>query len=314
MPAMGLGTWKIPNSATSALVKEAIRLGWRHLDCACDYGNEPEVGIGMANAIQDGLCRREDMWVTSKLWNTFHNPKHVRLACERSLRDLRLDYLDLYLVHFPIALEFVPFDLRYPPGWFHDPNADHPVMKPVRIPIAETWGAMEDLVRSGLVRRIGISNFGISLVRDLLASATIRPSVLQAELHPFLTQEMLLRYCREESIAVTAFSPLGALSYLSLGMAQPEESLLDAHEVREAAQRHGRTPAQILLRWGVQRGTAVIPKTANPQRLAENLAIFDFQLSDEEMKSIGALNRNRRFNDPGDFCERAFNTFFPIYE
>jgi D-xylose reductase len=230
------------------------------------------------------------------------------------LRDLQLDFLDLYLVHFPIALEFVPFDRRYPPGWFHDPAAELPVMKPVRIPLAETWTAMEDLVRSGLVRRIGVSNFGTSLLRDLLAYAQIRPSVLQIELHPFLTQEKLIRFCREEAIAVTAFSPLGAASYVSLGMARPDESILALASVREVAARHERTPAQVLLRWGIQRGTAVIPKTASRARLEENLAIFDFRLSDAEMETISALNRNRRFNDPGDFCERAFHTFFPIYE
>jgi D-xylose reductase len=314
MPSVGLGTWKIPNEQACDLVHEAIRVGYRHIDCACDYGNEPEVGAGLAKAFADGVCGRDETWVTSKLWNTYHDRRHVRLACERSLRDLRLDFLDLYLVHFPIALEFVDFDRRYPPGWFHDPEADLPAMKPARISIAETWGAMEDLVRSGLARRIGVSNFGVSLLRDLLAFAEIRPSVLQVELHPCLTQEKLLRFCREESVAVTAFSPLGAPSYFSLGMAGPEESVLETAAVREAAARHKRTAAQVLLRWGVQRGTAVIPKTSSPKRLRENLAIFDFQLSGDEMRAISGMNRNRRFNDPGDFCEKAFNTFFPIYE
>lgn len=314
MPAVGLGTWKIPNEETSAVVYDALKLGWRHLDCACDYGNETEVGEGMAQAIGDGVCQRDDVWVTSKLWNTYHDPKHVRQACERSLRDLQLDELDLYLVHFPIALDFVPFDLRYPPGWFHDPEADHPVMKPVQVSYAETWGAMEELVRSGLVKRIGVSNVGASMIRDLLPYAKTRPSVLQIELHPSLTQDKLLQYCRQERVAVTAFSPMGAPSYLSLGMAQPDESVMDSKEVREAASQHDRTPAQVLLRWGVQRGTAVIPKTSNRERLRENLGLFDFRLSEDEMNSISALNRNRRFNDPGDFCETAFNTFFPIYE
>jgi D-xylose reductase len=170
------------------------------------------------------------------------------------------------------------------------------------------------LVRAGLVRRIGVSNFGTSLLRDLLSYADIRPTVLQIELHPFLTQETLVRYARQEDMAVVAFSPLGAPSYIPIGMARPDESILDLPPVRAAADRHRRTPAQILLRWGVQRGTVAIPKTSTPERLHENLAIFDFQLSEAEMKAIGALNRNRRFNDPSDFCERAFNTFFPIYE
>ncbi|HSA01715.1 MAG TPA: aldo/keto reductase [Candidatus Paceibacterota bacterium] len=296
------------------MICEAVETGYRHLDCACDYGNESAVGAGLERVFREGLCRREDLWITSKLWNTYHDPRHVRLACERSLQDLKLEILDLYLMHFPIALEFVPFELRYPPGWFYDPAAPEPKTKPAPVPIAETWGAMEELVSLGLVKRIGVCNFGTSLLRDLLSRARIRPSVLQVELHPFLTQQKLLRFCREEGIGVTGFSPLGALSYFALGMAGKEESVVEAGPVVQAASRHGRTPAQVLLRWGIQRGTAVIPKTSSRARLQENLNIFDFELTDEEMKGIDDLDRGRRFNDPGDFCERAFNTFFPIYE
>jgi D-xylose reductase len=314
LPLVGLGTWKIERPQTEQVVLESVRRGYRHLDCACDYGNESEVGAGLERAIRAGLCRREEMWVTSKLWNTYHRREHVRLAVERSLRDLRLDHLDLYLIHFPIATKFVPFDERYPPEWFFNPKAAVPRMELDRVPIAETWQAMEELVSAGLVRDIGVCNFGCSLLRDLLSYARIRPAVLQVEMHPFLTQEMLLRFCREEGIVVTAFSPLGALSYFTLGMAQPEESVLRTETVRELARHHGRTPAQIVLRWGIQRGTAIVPKTARPDRLEENLAIFDFKLSEDEMKAIGGLNRDRRFNDPGDFCERAFNSFCPIYE
>jgi D-xylose reductase len=170
------------------------------------------------------------------------------------------------------------------------------------------------LVDAGLARQIGVSNFGTSLLRDLLSYARIRPSVLQVELHPLLTQERLLRFCREEGIVVTGFSPLGAPSYFSLGMANPGESVIQTELVKEIARRHDRTPAQIMLRWGVQRGTAIVPKTTSVEHLKENLALFDFQLTGREMKSISALNRNRRFNDPGDFCEKAFGKFFPIYE
>ena len=123
LPAVGLGTWKIAGDQAADVLSEAIRIGYRHLDCACDYGNEPEVGHGLTRALAEGVCRRDELWVTSKLWNTYHDPRHVRPACERSLRDLQLDVLDLYLVHFPIALEYVPFERRYPPGWFFDPDA-----------------------------------------------------------------------------------------------------------------------------------------------------------------------------------------------
>jgi D-xylose reductase len=314
MPVVGLGLWKIDKPAAPGIVQRAIRDGYRHLDCACDYGNEEDVGAGIRAALDAGACRRDELWVTSKLWNTYHAHAHVRPAVERSLRDLGLDYLDLYLIHFPIALEFVPFGERYPPGWLHDPGAPGRGMRPARVPLGETWGAMEELVRAGLVRQIGVCNYNCALLRDLLSYATIRPAVLQVELHPFLAQEKLLRFCREEGIAVTGFSPLGAASYVSLGMAGADESVLDQAPVRDAARHHGRTPAQVVLRWGVQRGTAVIPKTSDPRRLVENLALFDFALSDDEMRAISALDRNRRFNDPGVFCEAAFHTFFPIYE
>jgi D-xylose reductase len=314
LPAVGLGLWKVPKAAAPDLVRRAVAVGYRHLDSACDYGNEAEVGAGVRAALGAGLCRRDELWVTSKLWNTYHAREHVRPACERALRDLGLDYLDLYLVHFPIAQEFIPFERRYPPGWFLDPTDSQPRMRLARVPLAETWGAMEELVTAGLVRNIGVCNYGTALLRDLLNYARVKPAVLQVELHPYLAQEKLLRFCREHRVAVTGFSPLGALSYLSLGMASPDESVLEKPVVKAAAARHGKTPAQVVLRWGVQRGTAVVPKTSRPERLTENLAVFDFELTTDEMTAIGALNRNRRFNDPGVFCEEAFNTFCPIYE
>jgi D-xylose reductase len=314
LPVIGLGTWKMDRSSAAQTVFDAVRSGYRHIDCACDYANEPEVGGGIRRALDAQLCQREELWITSKLWNTYHRREHVRRAAERSLRDLHLDYLDLYLIHFPIAMKFVPFDDRYPPGWLFSPDAPSPRMEPDSVPISETWESMEALVDAGLVRDIGVSNFGCSLLRDLRSYARIQPAVLQVELHPFLTQEKLLRFCHDAAIVVTAFSPLGAASYFSLGMAEPGESVLENEVVRELAHRHARTPAQIVLRWGVQRGTAIVPKTKQIDRLKENLALFDFQLTEREMQALRGLNRHRRFNDPGDFCEAAFGTFFPIYE
>jgi D-xylose reductase len=314
MPVVGLGLWKVGRAETADLVQRAIRAGYRHLDCACDYGNEAEVGHGIRAALAAAACRRAELWITSKLWNTYHARAHVRPALERTLRDLQVDYLDLYLVHFPIAQEYVPFGVRYPPEWLFDPTAPDPRMRLAKVPLGETWTAMEALVTAGLVRNIGVCNYNCALLRDLLSYATIAPAVLQIELHPYLTQDRLVRYCHEAGIAVTGFSPLGPQSYLSLGMAKPEESVLEQPAVRAAAQRHGKTPAQVVVRWGVQRGTAVVAKTSRSERLAENLALFDFELSTDEMAAISALNRNRRFNDPGVFCEAAFHTFCPIYD
>lgn len=314
LPAVGLGLWKIAKDDTARVVRDAIEIGYRHFDSACDYGNEVEAGQGLADAFSAGLCQREDLWITSKLWNTYHAPEHVRPACEKTLKDLGLDYLDLYLIHFPIAQKFVPIEERYPPEWITDPNADSPQVELAPVPISETWGAMEQLVADGFVKNIGVCNFGTSLLRDLLSYAKTPPAALQVELHPYLTQEKLLRFCRESEIAVTGFSPLGAQSYFALNMAEAEESVLNNETVKSVATAHDRSPAQVVQRWAVQRGTAIVPKTSSVERLKENLALFDFELTEEEMNSLSALNRNRRFNDPGDFAEGAFNTFLPIYE
>lgn len=314
VPTLGLGLWKIEPEHVGDTVQEAVRVGYRHFDSACDYGNEEAVGKALEREFQQGTVQRDDIWVTSKLWNTYHDPKHVRPAIEKTLQDLRLDHLDLYLIHFPIAQAFVPFEQRYPPGWFFDPDAENPTVQSSPVPLIDTWHAMEELVRAGLTRTIGVCNYGVSLMRDLTNQADIQPAMLQVEMHPYLAQEKLLRFCRESGIGVTAFSPLGAQSYFQLNMAEQSESLLQHETVTEIAAAVSRTPAQVLLRFAIQRGTLPIPKTSRRERLKENFELWDFELSDEAMKSIAGLNRNRRFNDPGDFCEAAFNTFYPIYE
>ncbi|MEM6818470.1 MAG: aldo/keto reductase [Pseudomonadota bacterium] len=313
-PDVGFGLWKIEREDTATMVRDAIEVGYRHIDSAADYGNEVEAGQGIQQALSEGLCDRESLWVTSKLWNTFHAAEHVREGCEKTLTDLGLDYLDLYLIHFPIALKYVPIETRYPPEWFFDPDAAEPRMETAPVPLHETWAAMEQLVDDGLVKRIGVCNYNTGLIHDLMSYARIKPAMLQVESHPYLTQEALIRLAGDYGIPVTAFSPLGALSYVSLGMADRGETVLDAAPVKLAADRTGKTPAQVVLRWGVQRGTAVIPKTSRKERLAENLAIGDFELTEAEMTDISKLNLDRRFNDPKVFCEAAFNRFHPIYD
>ncbi|MEM6916444.1 MAG: aldo/keto reductase [Verrucomicrobiota bacterium] len=313
-PTIGLGTWKIPDEVLPSLIPDAVDAGYRHLDCACDYGNEPAVAQGIAAAISSGKCTRDDLWITSKLWNTYHHPDHVRSACERSLSDLGLDELDLYLIHFPVTLAYVPFEERYPPGWFFDPDAENPSMKHVDVPYADTWGAMEKLVEDGLVKRIGVCNLGTAMLRDIRSYARIQPAVNQVEMHPYLTQQNLLRFCRENDIAVTAFSPFGASSYVPLSMADENESLFDDPDIAAIAADKGKTIGQIALRWAVQRGTVAIPKTQTLAHLKENIAIYDFSLSEDEMLCIDQMNRDRRFNDPAEFGEAAFNTFYPIFD
>ena len=314
MPRVGFGLWKIPQDDTADAVVEAVRAGYRHFDSAADYANEEQTGEGLTRAMAEGLVTREELWITSKLWNTFHAAEHVEEACRKTLSDLQLDYLDLYLIHFPIALQYVRIEERYPPEWLADPKAENPVMVKAPVPLHETWAAMESLVEKGLVKRIGVCNYNSGLLHDVMAYATVKPAALQIEAHPYLTQERLIRLAGDYGSDVTAFSPLGAQSYFELNMAEAGESLLGAAPVMVAAEAHGKTPAQVLLRWGVQRGTAVIPKTSKPERMRENLAIDDFELSAVEMAAISALNQNRRFNDPGAFTEAAFNTFHPIYD
>lgn len=314
MPSVGLGLWKLDQPETADIIVNGVKSGYRHLDSAADYGNEIQVGEGIKQSLSQGICRREDLWVTSKLWNTFHRPEHVLPACEKSLRDLSTDYIDLYLIHFPISLKYVAFDKRYPPEWIYDPTAENPRMHIDPVPLSETWHAMEGLVEKGLVKEIGVCNYNSSLLHDLMAYASIKPAMLQIESHPFLTQEKLIKTAKNYGIAVTCFSPLGALSYMELEMADQNESVLNENAVKVAAKRLNRTPAQVVLRWGLQRGTAVIPKTSKKERLIENQSLFDFELSNQEMSDISNLNVDRRFNDPGVFCESAFNTFFPIYD
>ena len=314
MPAVGLGLWKLDLDEVADTVYNAIKTGYRHLDSAADYGNEKQVGEGIARAIADGLCRREDLWITSKLWNTFHRQEHVQAACKKSLDDLGIEYFDLYLVHLPIALKYVDFNDRYPPEWIFNPGDEYPAMEPDAVPLSETWTAMEGLVENHLARKIGVCNYSAVLLHDLMSYARIKPAMLQIESHPYLTQEALIRTAQAYNIAVTAFSPLGALSYVSIDMATAGDSVLSEPVVIKAAERAGATPAQVVLRWGVQRGTAVIPKTSKIERLVENLTLSNFSLTDEEMSSISALDQNRRFNDPGVFCETAFGSFHSIYD
>lgn len=315
MPTVGLGTWKAGPGEVKTAVFEAIKCGYRHLDCACDYGNEGEVGAGIKQAIDEGLVKRADLWVTSKLWNTYHQKEHVEPACQKTLTDLGLDYVDLYLIHFPISLKFIPFETRYPPEWVVDPDVPElNKMEVTDVPIAETWGAMEALVGKGLAKNIGVSNFTCQTLMDMLKWCKIPPAVNQVEIHPYNSQEQLVSFCKWKGITLTGFSPLGAKSYSWLD-GDVQAALLDDPVLKGIADKHKQTPAAICIRWQVQRGLTVVPKSCNPGRMAANLDMFGFELSDDDMKAVAALNKGRRYNDPGDFCKGMGlpETGYPIY-
>lgn len=298
MPLVGLGTWKAAKGVVGEAVVTAIRAGYRHLDCASDYGNESEVGAGIATAIAEGLVTREELWVTSKLWNTYHAAEHVELALRKTLTDLNLEYVDLYLIHFPIPLRFVPFDTLYPPEWVCPETGK---MEMARVPARETWGAMEKLKGLGLAKHIGVSNFNPALLADLLTTATIAPEVNQVELHPYLQQQQLVDFCASVNVEVTGFSPLGHSSYVEIGGGglQGAVGIINEPLLAEIGAKYGKTAAQVALRYSVQRGCSIVPKSTNAGRLAENLAIFDFL--------VGSRFRNtQRWQTPDQCTELLF--------
>mmetsp|Transcript_45339 Transcript_45339/g.144532 ORF Transcript_45339/g.144532 Transcript_45339/m.144532 type:complete len:328 (+) Transcript_45339:3-986(+) len=315
MPLVGLGLWKAGTGEVEQAVYQAIRAGYRHLDGACDYGNEKEVGAGIKRALDEGICTREELWITSKLWNTYHRKEHVPLALQRTLDDLGLEYLDLYLVHFPIALKFVPFEERYPPEWTDAPG-NSGQMQLDQVPYRETWEAMEQLKASGKARHVGVCNLGCQMIMDILSYCSQKPEVNQVEMHVYLQQPQLVDFCHASGIAVTAFSPLGAAGYLAMGpqFATEADDCFANPVLKEIAAAKGKTPAQVCLRYQVQRGVSVIPKSTRPERLRENLDVLSFELSAEEMERIAGLDRGRRFNDPGVFAKGwGMLAGYPIY-
>lgn len=289
IPTLGLGTWKSENSIVGEAVTYAItKAGYRHIDCAATYRNEEEVGEALHKAISSGSVKREDLFITSKLWNTEHHPDNVETACRKTLSDLKLDYLDLYLMHWGVA--FVPADDP-------EPLDKSGKVRRQKVPILETWRVMESLVEKGLVKSIGVANFTAVLLNDLLAGAKIKPVINQIELHPYNAQYELVDFCMKEEVAVTAYTPLGNPSQVK----ENDPILLQDEVVRNIAQAHKKTPAQVLLNWAVSRGTIAIPKSKNPKRIDENIDIFDFTLSQKEQEQLHALNKHNRIVNPSEW-------------
>ena len=286
MPALGLGTWRLPPEQTTATVRIALDLGYRHIDAAAIYGNEAQIGAALKGAIDAGNVQRQELWITSKLWNDCHEPEEVRPALERTLGDLGLEQLDLYLMHWPVAQR----------RGVAMPSSAADQFGLAQVPLAATWAAMEDLVAAGLTRHIGVSNFSRTKLMALAASARIQPEVLQVERHPLLQQNDLLSYCHTSGIQLTAYAPLGATSDT-----RPPVVLQHPVVVAIAAERQI-TPAQVLLAWGIGCGTAVIPKSVHPERLAENLAAAAMGLNEDQMTRLVAIDGGQRLIDGRFWC------------
>ncbi|XP_059608408.1 aldo-keto reductase family 1 member B1-like [Phlebotomus argentipes] len=284
IPMLGLGTWGSPQGEVARAVKEALDLGYRHIDCAFVYGNEQEVGDGLAAKIADGTVKREDVWVTSKLWNTFHSAHLVRPALEKTLQNLQLKQLDLYLIHWPMGYkeggEIFPADTD---GKTLFSDVDY----------LETWKGMEECLKAGLTRSIGLSNFNIRQVERVLAAGSVKPAMNQVEYHPYLHQTELSQWCRAKGIEITGYSPLGSPARPWVKSGDPV--LLEEPKVLEVAQRCNKSVAQVLIRWQLQLGHITIPKSTNSKRIQENFDVFDFELSKQDMEDLSSLNRNERF-------------------
>ena len=300
MPAFGLGTWKSAPGDVYKAVKFAIEAGYRHIDCAPIYGNEKEVGQAISESIKEGFVRREDLWITSKLWNSEHVKEDVLPAIKQSLEDLQIDYLDLYLIHWPVALKKgVDF-----------PQTVEDTLPLSQVPIINTWRAMEEAVELSLIKHIGVSNFGVNRLKSLLSEAKIKPEVNQVESHPYFQQNELLAYCTTNNIFLTAYAPLGSNDRPAFLKNPNQKRVLEDEVISKIANEKGITPAQVLIAWALNRGVSVIPKSTNPERIVQNLDTKDIELSNEELNSIAKLEKAERYlnADKWVFDERYYTT------
>lgn len=293
LPMLGLGTWKSAPGEVYQAVLWALEAGYRHIDCAAIYQNEKEVGDALKKAFDDGLVKREEVFVTSKLWNNAHEKDQVKVGLNKTLQDLQLDYLDLYLIHWPVSLKsHVMF-----------PEKGEDFLDYSQVPLSETWAAMESLKAEGKLKHIGVSNFNQGKIKELLDSCQVKPEMNQIELHPYLPQIDLVNYCKKNGIHVTAYSPLGSADRPKARKKEDDPILLEHPLFKEIADKHGVSTAQVLIAWSLHRDIAVIPKSANKDRIKQNLEAADIRLDAADMKAIEGISVQHRYIDGTFFTE-----------
>ncbi len=303
MHAIGLGTWKAKGGEVKKAVKEALKAGYRHIDTAAAYGNENSIGEALAEVFAEGEIFREDVFITSKLWNDSHAEGQVIPALEESLKKLKLDYLDLYLIHWPVAFR----------NGVDSPKKPSDYLTPEEAPIIETWKQMEQAKNDGLARHIGVSNFSDIKLKQLVSEAEIKPEMNQIELHPLLQQDDLLEYCKSENIHVTAYSPLGSGDRSENMKGKDEPNLLEIQTIKDIARKHNASAGQILINWQTQRGNAAIPKSTSREHIKENFKAASIELDKDDMKKIAALDEHYRFIT-GQFFEEESKGYKDIYD
>ncbi|WP_375586164.1 aldo/keto reductase [Cyclobacterium xiamenense] len=287
MPALGLGTWRSKPNEVYEAVLQALKVGYRHIDCASIYKNEKEIGDALSTAFAEGWVSREEVWVTSKLWNDCHLKSDVRPAIEQTLADLQLEYLDLYLLHWPVAVrKGVDF-----------PSKKEDFLSYAEAPLTETWKGLEEVFGKGLTRHIGVSNFNTQKLSEIREAANNQPELSQVELHPYLPQNKLKAYCEAHSILLTGYGPLGA-AYRVAAKEVDFPILLEDSTLKEIASKHQATVAQVALAWALERNTSVVPKSVNPVRIAENFEATRLQLDEVDMEKINQLEGPYRYT-PG---------------